>query len=397
VSSILELPARFRPTHETSGLAGYPAVDVFGRSGELVGSPGYGRVVRESGQAPTSRATPGGPYGFSIYLVTRAGTYFLTHLGRLLVGVGAIIRPGQAIGTVAPYSEATGGVTPSHVHEGFHAGPGAAGTSGPSTATPGGLPPELAQAINNASSRYGVPASVLAGIWRIESGGRFPNPYVNSSGYGGLFGTTHWNTSTQDQAYYAASILARLLRASGGNLAAALRAYSGGGYSSVPGGPVQVTPGGAGAGGEYQQPGRPGGDVQSVGLFSDLTGGLGWIGHEITHAIGGGVGFFGGGLGGVWNAIKGFIGAFLFLLDPRNWLRMFEALTGFSLLLLGFYWYGKDEGGPDLDVGQTFRHPVSGGQRIASTAGRGVQASAEGAARSSTTARVARKAAKLPK
>jgi hypothetical protein len=99
----------------------------------------------------------------------------------------------------------------------------------------GGLPPELGSAIQEAAHRYGVPAETLAGIWRIESGSTFPNPAVNSSGYGGLFGTTKWNASTQEQANFAAQTLSHLLSTHGGNMAAALHAYSGGGYTSVPG------------------------------------------------------------------------------------------------------------------------------------------------------------------
>ena len=98
-----------------------------------------------------------------------------------------------------------------------------------------GLPPELSSAIQSAAARYGVPAKTLAGIWRIESGSTYPNPAVNSSGYGGLFGTTKWNASTQEQADYAAQTLRHLLDQHNGNMAAALSAYSGGGYTSVPG------------------------------------------------------------------------------------------------------------------------------------------------------------------
>ena len=102
-----------------------------------------------------------------------------------------------------------------------------------------GVPAPLATAIANASATYGVPEDILVGIWKIESGGSYPNPYVNSSGYGGLFGTSNWNDTTQNQANTAASILATQYQENGGDLGAALLAYSGGaangGYSSVPG------------------------------------------------------------------------------------------------------------------------------------------------------------------
>lgn len=96
-------------------------------------------------------------------------------------------------------------------------------------------PAPLATAIQNASHTYGVPVDVLTGIWRVESGSSYPNPYVNSSGYGGLFGTTDWNGPTQEQANLSASILANLVKTNNGDLGKALSAYSGGGYTSVPG------------------------------------------------------------------------------------------------------------------------------------------------------------------
>lgn len=100
-------------------------------------------------------------------------------------------------------------------------------------------PPPLQNAINTAAATYGVPSDLLAGIWRIESGGRYPNPAVNSKGYGGLFGTTQPYAPTQVQADLAASILRNGLVQSHGNVAEALSFYNSGklqgGYTSVPG------------------------------------------------------------------------------------------------------------------------------------------------------------------
>lgn len=124
--------------------------------------------------------------------------------------------------------------------------PAASQPTTPATA----VPPDLWTAIVKASRNYDVPADLLAGIWRIESGSTYPNPAVNSSGYGGLFGTTNGLASTQDQANEAASVLANGLRASGGNVSQALSYYNSGklvgGYTSVPGqttfGKVQIVP-----------------------------------------------------------------------------------------------------------------------------------------------------------
>lgn len=121
---VLQLPSHFKPTHQTGGLPGFPAIDCFAPSKTPVASPCNGRVVKLSGHAPTPTAHPGGPYGWSIYLRSPEGVYYLTHFQTRasVVKLGAYIRRGQVIGTVARYAEATHGVTPSHIHEGFHAG-----------------------------------------------------------------------------------------------------------------------------------------------------------------------------------------------------------------------------------------------------------------------------------
>ncbi len=122
----IQLPSHFTPTHQTDGLPGFPAIDVFAPSGTQVLAPCTGRVVKLSGHPPTPTSPPGGPYGWSIYLTARdGGTYYLTHFGTraAIVKLGACIGRGEIIGTVAKYAEATHGVTPSHIHEGFHAGP----------------------------------------------------------------------------------------------------------------------------------------------------------------------------------------------------------------------------------------------------------------------------------
>lgn len=126
---MLQLPSHFTPTHQTAGLPGFPAVDCFAPSGTVVLSPVTGKVIKLSGHPPTPTTTPGGPFGWSIYLqCDRQGTvgvYYLTHFGTRaqIVKLGACIGRGEQIGTVAKFSEATGGKTPSHIHEGFHPGP----------------------------------------------------------------------------------------------------------------------------------------------------------------------------------------------------------------------------------------------------------------------------------
>lgn len=139
---------------------------------------------------------------------------------------------------------------------------------------PQGIPPELAQAIQNSANKYNVPPDLLVGIWHIETGSTFPNPYANGLGYGGEFGTAvtaPFGTAhdvkriveppLQQQADTSASILANLLNKYNGDISQALLSYSGGGYSSVPG---QTTTGSwtgakAGKGKWTLNPNAPGG------------------------------------------------------------------------------------------------------------------------------------------
>lgn len=121
----VQLPSHFKPTHQTAGLPGFPAIDVLAPAGAAVLAPATGRIVKLSGHAPTPTSPPGGSYGWSMYLTSREGdTYFLTHFGSRssICKVGACIGRGEVIGRVANYSKATGGVTPNHIHEGLHIG-----------------------------------------------------------------------------------------------------------------------------------------------------------------------------------------------------------------------------------------------------------------------------------
>lgn len=104
------------------------------------------------------------------------------------------------------------------------------------------LPTELLSAINTAASQYGVDPNYLIRIWAWESGSTFPNPAVNSSNYGGLFGlgqgtdygagpVNNYDTSSSgilNQAQSAAAELARLMQQNGGSVYNAMLAYSGG-------------------------------------------------------------------------------------------------------------------------------------------------------------------------
>lgn len=114
------LPARFTPTHQTDGLPGFPAIDLFGEPRELVAASFWGRVTRISGHPPTSGGTPHGPYGRSVYVTSPAlgSVRYLTHLDELAVKVGDMVKPGTIIGTVCD-SKVSGLPGTTHVHLGW--------------------------------------------------------------------------------------------------------------------------------------------------------------------------------------------------------------------------------------------------------------------------------------
>ena len=115
----IQLPAVFTSTHETSGLDGYPAVDVFAPGGTIALAPAAGEIHKLSGHEPTASTTPGGPYGWSIYLRDASGNdYFLTHFGTRSVTVGTHVNRGDVIGTVCDAKVAHMSSSLSHIHEG---------------------------------------------------------------------------------------------------------------------------------------------------------------------------------------------------------------------------------------------------------------------------------------
>lgn len=222
--------------------------------------------------------------------------------------------------------------------------------------TQNGVPSELLTAVDQAGSRYGVNPSLLIGIWRKESGSTFPNPYVNSSGYGGLFGTQDWQGSTQEQANLAASILAAGYKQGRGNTSAALSYYNTGRVDSPAGfsyasdveslagegatpvaTPPQVLQ-------SVPRPGTTSGNAQGA---SSGGGGSFWGGvlGDLESAGGSVVGTVESAGEGIWSDITGaegaissavdFLKAALWLVNPVSWLRMVEVVLGSVLALFG--------------------------------------------------------------
>jgi hypothetical protein len=114
----------FAPTHETAGLPGYPAIDVFGRPGQVVAAGFYGRVRRITGRACSAGGTPGGAYGRSLYIENApAGLErYITHLDYLLVGVGDAVWPGRCLATLCD-SGRSGKPGTTHAHMGLRSAP----------------------------------------------------------------------------------------------------------------------------------------------------------------------------------------------------------------------------------------------------------------------------------
>lgn len=95
-------------THQTSGLAGYPARDIFGKPGTPFLAPESGRVVRLSGRG----GTKGGYYGWSIYFQGDSGRkYYIQHLNKDRARRGRY-KAGAPLGTISAWE---GGAPHAHV------------------------------------------------------------------------------------------------------------------------------------------------------------------------------------------------------------------------------------------------------------------------------------------
>lgn len=111
----IRLPKRFTPTHQTGGLPGFPAIDVFAAPGTLVMPPEGGLLVFKH-FIPWSITKRVG--GWTVYLQGNSGnTYFLTHFAN--VRRDGRIRRFQSLGRVA---EVPANAWPAHIHEGKHVG-----------------------------------------------------------------------------------------------------------------------------------------------------------------------------------------------------------------------------------------------------------------------------------
>lgn len=122
---MITLPRTFKPTHQTAGLRGYPAIDVFGRpeGGDTVKADFTGVVHKLSGRDPAKGGSRGGAYGWSIYVRAPNGDdRYMTHFGTRRVKIGDRIVPGTILGTVCN-SAVSGNPGTSHIHYGLKKAP----------------------------------------------------------------------------------------------------------------------------------------------------------------------------------------------------------------------------------------------------------------------------------
>jgi hypothetical protein len=112
----LQVPSAFTPTHQTGGLPGFPAVDIFKSPGTRVLAPEDGTLADPHFIEWDMVKRVG---GWTLYFqgAETGNTYFMTHLAA--VGKAGRYRKGDVIGTVAAVP---GGAWQPHIHVGEHQG-----------------------------------------------------------------------------------------------------------------------------------------------------------------------------------------------------------------------------------------------------------------------------------
>lgn len=157
---------------------------------------------------------------------------------------------------------------------------------------------------------------------------------------------------------------------------------------------AQAAYAGQNPGDPYTAPPRPGGaasggTTSDVGLFGSVTGAFGdaesWFGR-----IGSGAENWL--TGGVADVLKVFT-AFLWLANPINWLRAFEALVGLLFVLLGLASLGSGDDGGDVDVRSLLKDP----RKTARQGGQGASNIGKRAASGSLIGKTATTVAKVAK
>jgi len=188
-SATLQLLRNFAATHQTAGLSGFPAIDVFGNPGTPVLAPVGGNIV-DVHMIPWNQQQRVG--GETAYLQgANDRTYFLTHLGGN-VPTGPVTA-GQQIGTVG---QVPGGWWQPHIHEGMYQG----------IYNPGGSPAPTGDTRQLASAYTAAgwaPSALLAYQMAIQQGATpaqakdFASVQYGESG----FDPTNWYGKSQGKPY----------------------------------------------------------------------------------------------------------------------------------------------------------------------------------------------------
>lgn len=120
MAGTLTVPKKFIPTHQTGGLPGYPAVDLFAVPGTPCVLDEDVTVTRVSGHDPKEYPPQGvgGPWGLSCYAKGHetGNVYFLTHFSK--VARPGPLPKGETVGVIGDYP----GLAADHVHVGIHQG-----------------------------------------------------------------------------------------------------------------------------------------------------------------------------------------------------------------------------------------------------------------------------------
>ena len=118
----MKIPRSFTPTHQTEGLPGFPAIDLFATAGTKIQAPEAGVITRISGHDPEQPPPlgQGGPWGLSIYYhgSSSGNVYYMTHLSQ--VAKPGVYRDNDTIGVIGNYPSNAPGAD--HVHLGLHTG-----------------------------------------------------------------------------------------------------------------------------------------------------------------------------------------------------------------------------------------------------------------------------------
>lgn len=144
----MQLPTSQRSTHQTAGLAGFPAVDIMAQAGTPVLAPEDGRITRVTAFNPDPRYFGNGIY----YVGTKTGnTYYIKHV--MNPAPPGAYKKGDRIAVIA-----RGTKNGDHAHLGIRAGGGAAGAaSGPSDYEPGETSAKTSTAATgSASTKAGI-------------------------------------------------------------------------------------------------------------------------------------------------------------------------------------------------------------------------------------------------